>query len=187
MRKIAFLLMLALISSFGCHNPSPTVNKKQDPHLSQIADTKDQNIKPSASVQNSKSLEVKGLNYSPLITSNKKITYRSIELTYVQDLIDSTGNSIAQLYVQIMNDSTFTKLFVLSNDSLRYYVGDGVLTNWIDSTPYNTRDFFGLEFIVRCNKYVTIEMVDTSGKGISDSWTIQYLDKKKKFDNPGRI
>ena len=179
--------MLALISTFGCHNSSPTVNKKQDSPLSQIAGTKDQNIKPSASKQNSKSLQMKDLNYSPFITSNKKIIFRSIELTYVQDLIDSTGNSIAQLYVQIMNDSTFTKLFVLSNDSLRYYVGDGVLTNWIDSTPYNTHDFYGFEFKVRCNKYVTIEMVDTSGKGISDTWTIQYFDKKKKFDNPGRI
>ena len=42
MRKIAFLLMLALISSFGCHNSSPVVNKKQDSPLSQIVDTKDQ-------------------------------------------------------------------------------------------------------------------------------------------------
>jgi hypothetical protein len=187
MRKTAILFLFALTISFGCHNSSTIVIKHQDSAMSQIVDTIDLNIKLTSAIQNHKSLEMKGLNYSPLITSPKKITYRSNELIYVQDLVDSESKSMAQLYVQIVNDSTFSKLFVLSNDSLKYYVGDGVLTNFNDSTPYNTHDFFGFEFIERCNKYVTIEMVDKSGNGISDPWTIQYSDKRKIFDNPYRF
>ena len=187
MKETAYILIIITIISFGCQSLSPKLDKIQDSTSSKKLNSLDQNPQLTASNQRRAELEKKGYNYSPIIVSKHKINYKSSQLTYIQDLVDSTESIRGKVYVQLLNDSLFTKLFVLENDSLKYYVGDGVLTNGIDTTKYNTTNFFGLEFIVRCKTYVVIEMVDKTGKGISDSWTIQFLDTDKIFDNPDKI
>jgi hypothetical protein len=187
MKETAYLLIIIAIISFGCHNSSPKLDKIQYSTSSQKLDFQDQDSQLTALNQRRTELEKKGYNYSPLIVSKTKITYKSSQLTYIQDLVDSTESTTGKVYVQLLNDSIFTKLFVFDNDSLKYYVGEGVLTNGIDTTGYNSTNFFGFEFTVRCKNYIVIEMVDSTGKGISDSWTIQFLDTDRIFDNPDKI
>jgi len=131
-----------------------------------------------------KEFEKKGYDYSPKINSKTKIIYENKELTFIRDLLDSANNIKGSVYVELINDSLFKNLYILNGDDLKYFVGNNILTNKIDTTQYGGKNL-GLRFELRCDHYLTITIKNEFG-GYSDGWTIKYIEKKKRFDNPYR-
>lgn len=183
MKYYAYLLVFSILFFCTCNNTSPKIGKAQESVVYQKADLQVKDPQITALIQRRKELEKQGFNYSSKIISNLAIEYKATRLTYIQDLIDSTNSISGKVYVQLLNDSIFKKLYVFSDDNLKYYVGDGLFTNQVDTTNYNTNTY-GFKFTLRYKSYVEIECVDNRGNGVSDSWTIKYIDKDRTFDNP---
>lgn len=118
------------------------------------------------------------------INSNNKISYGNKELTFVQDILDTTNTTKGKVYVELIaGDSIFKRLYIFDGPDLKYFAGDGLLTNLIDTTKAVT-DYYGIKFIARGKHFIEIEIADKDGHGTSDSWRIEYIAPKKKFDNP---
>lgn len=121
-------------------------------------------------------LEKIGYNYSRKISSTKKITYKNKELTYVLDLQDSSNHIQGEVYVELVNDSSFIRLYIFNGKDLKYFVGDYIFTNKIDTTEYGNPHNSLWQFDLRWKHTITIFC------GGSDPLTINYYDKAKRFD-----
>lgn len=130
--------------------------------------------------------EKKDLNKATQTISNEKIQYDNKELTFVQDLLDSTNLIKGKVYVEFINDSVFKRLYIFEGKDLKYFVGDGKLTNFID-TVGAIKDYYGLRFIEQSKYSIGIEITDKKGNGCSDPWSIKYIEDRKVFDNPFRF
>ena len=115
-------------------------------------------------------------------TSFNKIKYNGKELTFIQDILDSSNTTKAKVYVQfIAGDSIFKRLYIFDGKELKYFAGDGLITNFIDTTNAIT-DYYGIKFTDRGKYFVEFVISDKDGKSASDNWRIEYITSKRKFD-----
>lgn len=130
--------------------------------------------------------EKKTLSIPSQTVINEKIHYDNRELTFVQDLLDSTNLIKGKVYVEFINDSVFKRLYIFEGKELKYFVGDGKLTNFIDTVDA-IENYYGFRFIEQSKNSIGIEITDKKGNGCSDSWSIKYIEERKVFDNPFRF
>jgi hypothetical protein len=130
--------------------------------------------------------EKKDINKATQTISNEKIHYENKELTFVQDLLDSTNSIKGKVYVEFINDSVFKRMYIFDDKDLKYFVGDGKLTNLLD-TVGAIEDYYGFRFIKQSKYSIGIEITDRKGNGCSDPWSIKYIEDRKVFDNPYRF
>ncbi len=116
-------------------------------------------------------------NYSNKIQSRETMLFDDKELTFVQDLFDSTNQLRGKLYIQLLTDSSFSRLFVLDGNELKYFIGDNIYTNKIDTLKYGNPNSDALYFSSRTRNSFTVYFPG------SDPQTIQFIDSKKRFDN----
>lgn len=121
-------------------------------------------------------LEKIGYNYSNKIVSREKITFDGKELTYIQDLLDSSDQVKGKLYVELLNDSSFARLYILDGKELKYFIGDNIITNKLDTTTYSNDRNLPFQFELRWKHEFTVFFAG------SDPLTINHYDKKRKFD-----
>lgn len=168
MNKTFFVSILILLSC------SPS--KKQD----QLAETND-SLPPSTSTQDDwevkrKELEKIGYNYSSRIVSKEQINFEGQELTFVQAMVDSAGKERGKVFVKLITDSTFSKLYILDGNELKYFIGNHIITNRVDTLRYSDSHSTPFQFSLRWKHYITVFM------GGSDPLSIYYFDKKGIFD-----
>jgi hypothetical protein len=120
-------------------------------------------------------------SYGLSIILTDSISLPGKDLTYISDLFDSANFSRGNVYIKKLNDSIFRSLYIFNKNHLVYFVGEGIITNLRDTEHYSTERYFGLKFIDRTKYSVTIEIADSSGNGVSDDRTIQYLRSKGSF------
>jgi hypothetical protein len=117
--------------------------------------------------------------------SSQTITYQGNLLYYIRTLKDSSGEMLGEVYAERLphEDSVFKRIYVFRNDSVAYYIGDGILTNNIDSKK-TVQPYYGYKFSVIANDYFEFTIKDDHGLDISDEWRIEYNTKDQRFEAP---
>jgi hypothetical protein len=174
MTKLTFiLLLLTLVSCTSSKKENEEVKNDSSQSIASQPSVDSDRLK----LQNrSKELEKIGYNYSTKIVSGGKISFDDRELTYVQDLLDSSDHVRGKLYVELLNDSSFKRLYVLDGKEIKFLIGGNVMTNRIDSMFYDNSKNIPFQFDVRCKHYFVVYF------GASDPMGIHYFDKHKEFN-----
>ncbi len=158
--KLTTLLIGPLL--FGCNQADDKTNSA--PTL-----TQDENANKKSQLQ---------------VSSGDNISYEGKELTFIQDILDTSNATRGKVYVELIaGDSIFKRLYIFDGTALKYFAGDGLLTNLSDTTKA-VDNYFGIKFIARDKYFIDIEIADKAGHGASDTWRIEYIIAKKRFDNP---
>jgi hypothetical protein len=169
-KLIPILLLLLSCSSSKTNNEEA---RRTDSIVSNISNIDSGKIQME---NRRKELQKIGHNYSSKIVSNKKIHFYNRELTFVQDLLDSSDHVKGKLYVQLFNDSSFFKLYVLDGEKVKYFIGDSIYTNRIDTMSYGNDRSLPFQFGVRYKNHFSVYLPG------SDLLTIHYYDKQGYFD-----
>ena len=117
-----------------------------------------------------------------LIIPKGTLRYQGRKLSLVQTLKDRKTTR-GKLYVELLNDSTFRRLYIIDGRELKYFAGDHYFTNGSDTIPIDEQ-VKGFRFRKRNGKRVVIGGVNARGKFCTDDWTIQYVEDEKGFNNP---
>jgi len=119
----------------------------------------------------------------PHIISKNKILYNNKELTFVQNMRDSANSIKGKVYVEFIKDSIFKRLYIFDGAKLKYFIGDGVSTNLIDTERF-VPEYYGLKIENRNQYSIVLGIVNPKGQPWSDAWQIVYSETKKRFDIP---
>jgi len=119
----------------------------------------------------------------PHVISKNKILYKNKELTFIQNILDSSNSIKGKIYVEVIKDSIFKRLYIFDGTKLKYFVGDGISTNTIDTEKF-VENYFGLAFSRRDKHSIIIEIVNIKGEPSSDAWQIEYIRTENRFDIP---
>ena len=175
MTKLTFILIFFTL--LGCNS-----SKKENLEVKKDSIQNNISVSPVDSdrlkLQNRRrELEKIGYNYSHKILSTEKLRYDNKELTFIQDLLDSSNQVKGKLYVELLNDSAFKRLYILNGKELKYFIGDNIFTNTIDTLKYGNPNIASLYFSLRYKYYFTVYFPG------ADPFTIKYIDSRKRFDN----
>jgi hypothetical protein len=154
---------------FSCSTAQKQDQTAANDSLSKVSTQDDWEVKR-------KELEKIGYNYSSRIVSKEHINFEGQELTFVQAMVDSAGKERGKVFVRLITDSTFSKLYILDGNELKYFIGDHIMTNRIDTLRYSDSHSTPFQFSLRWKHYITVFM------GGSDPLSIYYFDKKGIFD-----
>lgn len=120
---------------------------------------------------------------TPRIISKNKIMYEHKELTFVQNITNSSRSVKGKIYVQLIKDSIFKRLYIFDGAKLIYFIGDGVSTNFIDTEKF-VPEYYGLRIENRNKVAIILDIVNPKEQSWSDPWEIVYSETKKRFDTP---
>ena len=120
---------------------------------------------------------------TPRIISKNKIMYGRKELTFVQNITNSSRSVKGKIYVELIKDSIFKRLYIFDGAKLIYFIGDGISTNFIDSEKFVT-EYYGIRIENRNQYSIVLDIVNLKRQTFSDPLQIVYAETQKRFDIP---
>jgi len=121
------------------------------------------------------------LDKARLIFSKNNIINENKDLTFVQNITNSPTSVKGKSYVELILDSIFKRLYIFDGAKLKYFIGNGLSTNFIDTERF-VPEYYGLKIGNRNQYSIVPDIVNQKGQPFSDPWQIVYSETKKRFE-----
>jgi hypothetical protein len=97
------------------------------------------------------------------------------EFKKVHSLIKDDKTLIGDIFVQYINDSIFTDMYIINDADTIYSIEKHILSNKIEvEAKVLDEGFYGYVFILKKTDYITIMNLGNKGANVSDYMTIEW-------------